>query len=83
MKIITADILAAHGACADQLRKFKREWPDGTWLLKKRVLRAAELGLNIDWFAEQFLTDAALAEYYKAAAPALWAAIKKHGIKGA
>jgi hypothetical protein len=47
--MITSRHLYAVGACDSQIRKFRKEWPDGVRLLKKNIMRAAEIGLDICW----------------------------------
>ncbi len=69
MKLVTAEMLEKAEACAYDIRKFRREWPDGCKLTKKNCLRAfgpGGLGLAPDWAAEHLLSDEAWAEYEKA-----------------
>ena len=73
---LTAEMLLVKGACENQVQVFVGEWPDGVEITEAVVLRAYELGLDIDWFVETFLTALALAEYHKAAAAA-WAEYEK------
>ena len=73
---LTAEMLREKKACENQVQVFVGEWPDGVEITEAVVLRAYELGLDIDWFVETFLTALALAEYHKAAAPA-WAEYEK------
>ena len=68
---LTAEMLRARNACAGQVATFEDEWPDGVEVTEAVVRRAVELGLDIDWFAQNFLTAAAWAEYYKVTALAL------------
>jgi hypothetical protein len=67
---ITAKMLEDKGACKDQIDIFREEWPRGATVTKKNALRAVELGLDIYWAAERFLTAAAWAEYEKVEAAA-------------
>jgi hypothetical protein len=53
--LITSIDLRKIDACDWQIRKFRKEWPDGAKLLKKNLLRAAELDLNLDFFAHAIL----------------------------
>ena len=46
---ITAELLATHGACADQVAIVAREWPMGAEPTEAALLRAVELGLTIQW----------------------------------
>jgi hypothetical protein len=92
---LTARHLQLMSACTEeQVEIFRTEWPDGVDLTEAALLRAAELHLDLDWFAGKTLTAAALAEYkrVKAAAwaeykrveaAALWAAIPPDAGKGA
>jgi len=73
---LTAEMLRAREACAGQVATFEDEWPDGVEITETVVRRAVELHLDIDWFAENFLTALALAEYNKVRAAA-WAEYEK------
>ena len=90
---ITAETLEAKGACSDQVATFRRHWPDGARPLLRTIRKAARLGLDLDWFAEEFLSaparqeyekarTQAWREYEKATAPALYAVIKEYGLEG-
>ena len=68
---VTAQMLRDNGACEYQVKIFEKEWPDGTRITKKACLRAAELELDLDWFAVQFLTKRHLKAYDKADATAM------------
>lgn len=50
---ITSRHLRAMFACEWQIRKFRKEWPDGMKLLKKNLIRAAALGLDVCWLVDQ------------------------------
>ena len=50
---ITSRHLRAMTACDSQIKKFRKEWPNGVRLLKKNLMRAAEIGLDIPWLVEQ------------------------------
>ena len=73
---LTAEMLRARNACAGQVATFEDEWPDGVEVTEAVVRRAVELGLDIDWFAQNFLTAPARAEYNKMVAAA-WAEYNK------
>ena len=60
------------GACAKQRRLFRSEWPKGAEATLENVLRAQELGLDLQWGAEHLFTPEARAEYARQEAP-LWA----------
>ena len=76
MKKITARMLRLKGACADHVAIFRREWPAGTTITLTSVRRAQKLDLDLAWFARQFFTASAWAEYAKARASA-WAEYEK------
>ena len=46
---ITYSWLSARKACIEQRKVFKAEWPGGADLTEANLLRAAELGLDLDW----------------------------------
>lgn len=50
---ITSRHLHAIGACGSQIKKFRREWPDGMKLLKKNLMRASEIGLDVPWLVNE------------------------------
>ncbi len=50
---ITSRHLRAMFACDNQIRKFRREWPDGVRLIRRNLMRAAEIGLDICWLVEE------------------------------
>lgn len=60
---ITAKKLQGKGACSDQVEVFAAEWPDGVEVTEEALLRAADLGLGLTWFAKHFLPRLFLAEY--------------------
>lgn len=62
-------------ACAKQVAVFAAEWPDGVDLTEAALLRAAELRLDLGWFAKAVLPAPAWATYEAACARALWAVL--------
>jgi len=68
---ITAAMLEKHDACEEQVKIFRKEWPNGATVNKNNALRAVELELSIDWVAVRLLSGAALASYWKAEDAAL------------
>lgn len=60
---ITEEILRRKRACADQIAIFAGEWPEGCEVSEATLLRAAELKLDLTWFAEHFLPPPLWAEY--------------------
>ena len=71
--LITVEMLKAKDACENQVRIFAKEWPEGVRVTKQALERAVELGLDIDWAAQNLLPAPAWAAYAQAIAPA-WAA---------
>ena len=63
-------------ACKGQVDVFAKEWPEGAKPTLANCQRAAELGLDLDWFAKTFLSPPALETYNKARAPA-WESYNK------
>ena len=53
---ITARLLRSKGACPDQVAIFVKEWPEGAEVTLPNCLRAAELGLDFDWAADNLLS---------------------------
>ena len=68
---ITADMLLARGACLDQVEVFRKHWPNGARPTTQTLRKAARLALDLNWFAEEFLSYPAWAAYEEATAPAL------------
>jgi len=68
---ITREYLVGLGASCEQLDTFSDEWPDGAEITLDNCLRAAELGLDLDWLAEKMFPARALEAYLQATAPAL------------
>jgi len=62
MKITYRD-LVKRSNCSDQLKKFKKLFPDGIEINKKSLDIAVNAELDIDWLAESFLQGAQLAVY--------------------
>ena len=67
---ITREYLVGLGASCEQLDTFSDEWPDGAEITLDNCLRAAELGLDLDWLAEKMFPAPALEAYLQATAPA-------------
>ncbi len=57
------------GACSEQKRIFKAEWPNGAAVTLENVLRAQELGLDLSWGAAHWFTPVAREEYERHRAP--------------
>ena len=75
MKITKQWLIMAH-ACHNQVEIFDEAWPDGAEITLKNYLRAAELGLDLDWLANNIFSVPALEAYRKAMAQA-WKAHDK------
>ena len=67
---ITREYLVSLGASCEQLDAFSAEWPDGAEITLENCLRAAELGLDLDWLAEKMFPARAWEAYRQATAPA-------------
>ena len=63
---VTAKQLRDKKACEDQVLVFKKEWPRGVRVTFDSLQRAAELELDLDWFAAAFLPAPAWVDYCKA-----------------
>ena len=85
MNLITADMLLERGAFCSQVKVVRKHWPDGVVPSLAVCLEAAELRLDLDWFAQHFLSAKAGRIYWAdidearriclaAKAEALWAA---------
>jgi len=61
--MITAKMLRAKGAYADQVEIFRKMWPGGATVTKGNALKAAKLGLNDEWFARYLLPTKLHNEY--------------------
>ena len=68
-KTITAEWLTLHNACEEQQVLFEKTWPDGAHVTKKALVRAAKVGLNLEWFAEHVLPRSLDADYQAKRAP--------------
>ena len=68
---ITPDILREKRACSEQVKLFASEWPEGGEVTEAGLLRAAEVGLDLDWFATNFLPSPLLSKYESQNAPLL------------
>ena len=73
---LTTDMLKEKNVCEGQVTIFEKEWPDGVKITKKAIIRAVELGLDIDWFADNFLSALTRKAYRKAIALA-WKAYEE------
>jgi hypothetical protein len=78
-RAITHEWLVEHGACEDQRAVFAAEWPDGVVLSEQSLYRAAELGLNLGWFAREYLPAPRWAEYQRRVAP-IWAEYQRQRV---
>lgn len=63
MTKITAQMLRDKDACSEQVAIFEQQWPNGVKVGIHAVRKAGKLGLDVYWFAANFLTDAAWAGY--------------------
>lgn len=65
MTRITVEWLKRRGAMCNEVEVFAREWPEGAEVTEVNLTRAAELGLDLHWFACKFFTGEPLAEYWR------------------
>jgi len=63
---VTSEMLREKDACEDQVLIFEREWSDGIDVTLDSLMRAIDLGLDLYWFAKNFLPAPA---FHKAIAP--------------
>ena len=61
----TAQMLREKGASCPQVDIFKEKWPDGADLTEANLVRAAELELNLGWWAQRFLLASLWDEYWR------------------
>ena len=66
---ITAKWLREQDACEKQVETFEKEWPEGVVVSLGTLKRAAELALDLDWFAEHVLTPHRWKVYFAATQP--------------
>jgi len=67
MRKITAELLAAKGACPDHLDEFRERFPNG---LDPATVRPEEVAyLNVEWAVDTLLPGPAWRVYWKAIAP--------------
>ena len=67
MKITKQWLITAH-ACHSQVKIFDEEWPDGAEITLENYLRAAELNLDLGWFAKNIFSAPAQKAYDEAMA---------------
>jgi len=70
MKVVTAKQLEAKGACGDQVVLFRSVFPRGCVVTAANIRKAAGAGLSLGWWAEEFLSAAALRAYQEEATAA-------------
>ena len=54
MKVRVPDLRKLN-MCSYDVARFAAEWPDGAEVTEANILRAFELGLDVNWWAEQVL----------------------------
>ena len=67
---ITIGLLEDHGVCENQRQVFATEWPKGCTVTLAVARRAAELGLDLEWAANNLLCAQARSQFVEAVAPA-------------
>ena len=66
---ITKEFLESKGACAGHVALFAKEWPEGVEVALDSCLRAAQIGLDFGWAAENLLSAGGRKEYLAKRAP--------------
>ena len=56
LKRITVKWLKERDACAPQVRRFKRRWPNGAMLNARNLREAARLRFSLWWLADKVLS---------------------------
>ena len=69
-RLITARLLRARSACADQVTVFRKTFPEGTPVTLSACRKAAKAGLSLDCAADHMLTPDARKVYNEARAAA-------------
>ena len=54
---ITHQMLNGLGACAEQVDIFRQRWPSGVELTEENCFLAIELGLDIEWLAQEMFSE--------------------------
>ena len=67
---ITIGLLEDHGVCENQRQVFATEWPKGCTVTLAVARRAAELGLDLEWAANNLLCAQARIQFAEAVATA-------------
>ena len=62
---VTKQLLKEQGACSGNLKMFIKVFPVGATISLRSIALAEKSNLNLEWFAENFFTVSALAEYEK------------------
>jgi hypothetical protein len=70
MKIIPLALLRKKRACQEQLSLVESEWPQGIPLTQETAERFLKLELDIEWVANNLLTEQEQVEYERIAQPA-------------
>jgi len=68
---VTPEMLREKHACENQVEMVQSEWGSGVVVNAESLKRARELGLDINWFAKNFLSVTALKAYQETKAAAL------------
>ena len=71
LKKINSKWLIARHACLKEQTMFEKEWPDGGAITKESLTRAAELGLDLEWFTRRIMPSLLDDQYEANVAPHL------------
>jgi cell division septum initiation protein DivIVA len=73
---ITLEELKSKNACSEHLELFKKHFGESVKLTREVLIAAPSQGFNLDWLAENFLSEYQRAEYERVTADA-WAEYKR------
>ena len=74
-RTITPEWLKSNNATADEYDLFCAEWPEGCEATHDNLVRAAAMGLDMEWFAKCVLPEEVFADY-NSTCDALYAAFR-------
>ena len=77
-RTITAEWLKSNNFSASQYAIFCAEWPNGCEVTHDNLLRAAAMGLDMEWFAKRVLPPKVYADYHAKRAATLYADYQRY-----
>lgn len=69
---VTAAWLRQHSACLEELAIFEKEWPAGVEVNAESLRRACKLGINLYWFADEWLSSTKMVGFEDDKVGAAW-----------